>query len=113
MSGLEPRDQRAAMLREFEKCKLATQLPPTKTSIFPNLATQLPPSKPSISPLIYPNQNVVSIVLLLYSRNLGCKIHGIRELVSLQGYNPLILKRRRDMRGGGVGFYVKKIYKLK
>jgi exonuclease III len=30
------------------------------------------------------------------------------ELVSLNGYNPIILKKRRGMRGGGVGFYVKK-----
>jgi hypothetical protein len=30
------------------------------------------------------------------------------ELVSLNGYNPIKLKKRRGMRGGGVGFYVKK-----
>jgi exonuclease III len=30
------------------------------------------------------------------------------ELVSLNGYNPIILKKRRGMRGGGVVFYVKK-----
>jgi hypothetical protein len=30
------------------------------------------------------------------------------ELVSLHGYNPIIFKKRRNMRGGGVGFYVRK-----
>ena len=30
------------------------------------------------------------------------------ELVVLDGFNPVIFKRRRGMRGGGVGFYVKK-----
>jgi hypothetical protein len=29
------------------------------------------------------------------------------ELVSLEGFNPVIFKRRRDMRGGGVGFYIR------
>jgi hypothetical protein len=29
------------------------------------------------------------------------------ELVSLNGFNPIIFKKRRDMRGGGVGFFVK------
>ncbi len=29
------------------------------------------------------------------------------ELVSLSGYNPIIFKKRRNMRGGGVGFYVR------
>jgi hypothetical protein len=30
------------------------------------------------------------------------------ELVSLAGYNSIIFKKRRNMRGGGVGFYVRK-----
>jgi hypothetical protein len=30
------------------------------------------------------------------------------ELVVLDGFNPVIFKRRRGMRGGGVGFYIKK-----
>jgi exonuclease III len=30
------------------------------------------------------------------------------ELVSLNGFNPIMFKKRRDMRGGGVGFYVRK-----
>jgi hypothetical protein len=29
------------------------------------------------------------------------------DLVPLNGFNPLIFKRRRDMRGGGVGFYIR------
>jgi hypothetical protein len=29
------------------------------------------------------------------------------ELVVLDGFNPVIFKRRRGMRGGGVGFYIK------
>jgi hypothetical protein len=29
------------------------------------------------------------------------------ELVVLDGFNPVIFKRRRGMRGGGVGFYVR------
>jgi hypothetical protein len=29
------------------------------------------------------------------------------DLVPLKGFNPLIFKRRRDMRGGGVGFYIR------
>ncbi len=29
------------------------------------------------------------------------------ELVPLDGFNPIIFKKRRDMRGGGVGFYVR------
>jgi hypothetical protein len=29
------------------------------------------------------------------------------DLVSLKGFNPLVFKRRRDMRGGGVGFYIR------
>jgi exonuclease III len=29
------------------------------------------------------------------------------ELVVLNGFNPVIFKRRRGMRGGGVGFYVR------
>jgi exonuclease III len=30
------------------------------------------------------------------------------ELVSLDGFNPIIFKKRRNMRGGGVGFYIRK-----
>jgi hypothetical protein len=29
------------------------------------------------------------------------------DLVPLDGFNPIIFKKRRDMRGGGVGFYVR------
>jgi hypothetical protein len=29
------------------------------------------------------------------------------ELVNLEGFHPVIFKRRRDMRGGGVGFYIR------
>jgi len=29
------------------------------------------------------------------------------ELLSINGFNPVIFKRRRGMRGGGVGFYVR------
>ncbi|MFO0002259.1 MAG: endonuclease/exonuclease/phosphatase family protein, partial [bacterium] len=29
------------------------------------------------------------------------------DLVPINGFNPLIFKRRRDMRGGGVGFYIR------
>jgi hypothetical protein len=29
------------------------------------------------------------------------------DLVPLNGFNPLVCKRRRDMRGGGVGFYIR------
>ncbi len=29
------------------------------------------------------------------------------ELVSLNGFNDILIKKRRNMRGGGVGFYVR------
>ena len=29
------------------------------------------------------------------------------ELVNLPGFKPLIFKKRRDMRGGGVGFFIR------
>ncbi len=30
------------------------------------------------------------------------------ELIALNGFQPFVCKRRRNMRGGGIGFYVKK-----
>ena len=64
--------------------------------------------------------NLNEFILELLSKGINIEIIALQEIwnidnlqsLSIEGFHPLIFKQRVGMRGGGVGFYIKKLHFL-
>jgi hypothetical protein len=68
----------------------------------------------NIQSLMSKHEQLVEYIHELESANLSVDVIAVQEiwdvrypeLVNLPGFKPLIFKKRRDMRGGGEGFFI-------